>query len=126
TQVDAGPLSTAAPAEMDGNGVGLRFSSTTRTDIPAALVSSGVLVPALVYFVLPAPFNALMAVVTAVMELGTAALMWFWLNKSYVRADDIGVTKSQLGKAETIAWEQIRSFEYVEKDPPAQTVYKLK
>jgi len=89
------------------NAIELRYQPIQRTLIPAAIAVSGVVVPIILFFSLSAPMNILMAAVTAMMEFSMAAFMYFLFNSAFVRADDAGVTKSQLGQTQSVRWEEI-------------------
>lgn len=103
------PMSTLAASS--GEGVEVRYGVAQRVVVPAALALSGVIMPLILFFVLQPPLNFLMALVTAMTECSIAALMWFAFNSAFVRADANGITKSQLGKTQTVRWEDIASYE---------------
>ncbi len=123
TTINAGPIS--APG-MIGEGVEVRYSSIARTLVPGAMLLSGIMVPVILYFVLPSPFNVTMSVVTAVMELLTAAALWAVFNLSFVRADEIGVTRSLMGRKVSVSWGQVAKMEVKESAKSPQTHFKLK
>ena len=90
-----------------GNVIEVRYPQASRVLVPAALAVSGVVVPIILYFALQPPLNITMAAVTAMMELATAASLYLLFNSSFVRADNVGITKSQFGKAQSVRWEEI-------------------
>lgn len=122
TTVDSGPA--VAPG-MIGEGVEVRYSPIARALVPGAMLLSGIVVPVILYFVLPSPFNITMSVVTAFIELLTAATLWAVFNLAFVRADEIGVTRSLMGKKSSVSWAQIAKMEVKENPKSPQTHFKL-
>lgn len=125
TTVQAGPTSAANSPLLIGDGVLVRYSPVIRTLVPGAMLFSGIVVPVVLYFVLPAPFNITMAVVTAFMELLTAATLWAVFNLAFVRADEVGVTRSLLGKKTSVSWAQVAKMEVKEGKKSPQTMFTL-
>ena len=93
--------------QRDSENVEVRYPFASRVLVPGALALSGVMVPIILYFALQPPLNLTMAAVTAMMELATAASLYIFFNSSFVRADDVGITKSQFGKSQSVRWEEI-------------------
>jgi hypothetical protein len=122
TNVNPGPAATPA---IIGEGVEVRYSPIARTLVPGVMLLSGIMVPVILYMVLPSPFNITMAVVTAVMELLTAAALWAVFNLSFVRADEIGVTRSLMGRKVSVSWAQVAKMEVKESPKSPQTHFKL-
>ncbi len=122
TTINAGP--TAATG-MIGEGVEVRYSPIARTLVPGVMLLSGIMVPVILYMVLPAPFNETMAAVTALIELLTAATLWAVFNLSFVRADEVGVTRSLMGKKLSVSWAQIAKMEVKESSKSPQSQFKL-
>jgi len=90
-----------------GNSVEVRYPYASRVLVPGALAISGVVVPIILFFALESPLNLTMAAITAMMELATAASLYFLFNSSFVRADEMGITKSQSGKSQSVRWGEI-------------------
>ena len=107
---DAFAVSTpfaATNANASDNSIELRYQPIQRIFTPAALAVSGVIVPIILFFTMQSPLNILMAAVVAMMEFSMAAFTYFLFNSSFVRADDAGVTKSQLGQTQSVRWAEI-------------------
>ena len=90
-----------------GRGVEVRYPYASRMLVTGALGISGVVVPIILFFALEPPLNLTMAAITAMMELATAASLYFLFNSSFVRADETGITKSQFGKSQSVRWDEI-------------------
>ena len=90
-----------------GHSVEVRYPFASRVLVPGALAISGIVVPIILFFALEAPLNATMAAITAMMELATALSLYFVFNSSFVRADEMGITKSQFGKSKSVRWNEI-------------------
>ena len=90
-----------------GHSVEVRYPFASRVLVPGARAISGIVVPTILFFALESPLNATMAAITAMMELATALSLYFVFNSSFVRADDAGVTKSQLGQTQSVRWAEI-------------------
>lgn len=108
------------------HGIQVCYPSAQRKLVPAVLALSGLIMPVILFFVLQPPINAMAAGITAVSELGAAAFMYLLFNSAVVRADDSGVTRSQLGKAQSVRWEEISSIEYSEVANSPQTKFTLR
>lgn len=106
--------------------VEVRYPKVMQSIVAFSLVSSAVLVPTFVFFVLPAPLNIIMAAVMAVMELGVLALMWLLMKNAYVRADRSGVTYSFLGQTKLVRWDEMQNIETEKIGDNARVGYVLK
>lgn len=91
-------------------GIEVRYPPATRLLVPGALAASGIMVPIVLFFVLQPPLNLIMAAATAILEFGTAAFMYFLYNSTVVRADDAGISKTQLGRTQSARWDEIESL----------------
>ena len=107
-------------------GVQVCYPPAQRVLVPGVLALSGLIMPVILFFVLQPPINLMAAGITAVAELGTAAFMYLLFNSAVVRADDTGVTRSQLGKAQSVRWEEIGGIEYSEVANSPQTKFILR
>ena len=125
TTVKVSPTSSATSPLVIGEGVVLRYSPVIRTLVPGAMLFIGIMVPAVLYFVLPSPFNITMSVVTAFIELLTAATLWAVFNLAFVRADEVGVTRSLLGKKTSVSWTQVAEMEVKANSKSPQTSFTL-
>jgi hypothetical protein len=103
--------STSGSTPGSGDAVEVRYPPTHRTLVPALVALSGFLMPAVLFFSLPAPLKFLMAALTAMMEFSAAAFLWFIFNSPFVRADASGITKSQMGKMQSVRWDEIATME---------------
>jgi len=92
---------------LSGHSVEVRYPYASRVLVPGALTISGVVVPVILFFALESPLNFTMAAITAMMELATALSLYFVFNSSFVRADELGITKSQFGKSQSVRWGEI-------------------
>lgn len=120
------PANSEAISEASGESREVRYPAATRTLVPAATVLSGLVAPLIVYFALPAPLNLVLALVVGLMDLATAAFLWFLFNAAFVRADETGLTKSQLNQITSIGWEEIAGVEIEERAGTPQRTYALK
>ena len=93
-----------------GHSIEVRYPYASRVLVPGALAISGIVVPTILFFALKSPLNATMAAITAMMELATALSLYFVFNSSFVRADEMGITKSQFGKSQSVRWNEIADF----------------
>lgn len=106
-----GGTSTAfGSTPASGHCVQVHSPYASRVLVPGALAVSGVIVPIILYFALEPPLNLTMASVTAMMELATAVSLYFLFNSSFVRADEMGITKSQFGKSQSVRWNEIATM----------------
>ena len=96
--------------QRDSNSVEVRHLPIQRVLIPGALTLSGLVVPIILFFSMQPPMNLMMAFTVAIMEFGVAAFMYFLFNSTFVRADDVGLTRSQLGQKQSVRWEEIVSM----------------
>lgn len=108
-----------------GSSVEVRYPYASRVLVPGALAISGIVVPIILYFALDSPLNATMAAITAMMELATALSLYFLFNSSFVRADELGITKSQFGKSQSVRWSEIADMNKIQVGKgPTQLEFK--
>jgi hypothetical protein len=111
-----------------GEGVEVRYPAAQRIVVPAALLFSAIVAPAAVFFIVQPPLNVIIAAVLAVAELSTTAFMWFLFSSAFVRADENGITKSQMGQTKSVRWEEIGGVEMQQTTTsrPPRTEWMLK
>jgi hypothetical protein len=111
-----------------GESVEARYPAVQRIVVPAATLFSAIVAPATVFFIVQPPLNIIIAAVLLMMELATTAFIWFLFSSAFVRADENGITKSQMGQTKTVRWEEIGGVEMQQTTAsrPPRTEYVLK